>query len=315
MNQKLRCVVITLISLCFVYLSPKYLQAQDEAHLIESAHDFAVDLVSLSKDLPSRWMATQQRQRIDTGKIDEFLVQGNFFFEFMASDATLGVVYTYLREGGESSSTKPRKIDSIESVVEASVRKDMVLHRLQNEGWKEHSSLPKFGYPSTFPFNWCIGFLNSASSGTLRDENILTTAFWGRGSECLTALKEGNNLVSIWGKEGNESYLKKISFDGETGLIKEFSLIKPHNNQFTKKDLQQKKYSVVEQGTVEWKSFPGLRAESKKELHVPVLVKVMSVMNEGSEIECTVQIEWKFGSDVPDSVFEDPRTSLFKRPF
>lgn len=316
MNVKVCSIVGMLIAIAISFVSVAPAQDQDDAYLIESAQDFAVDMVARSKGLPKRWMATQKRELVDTSRIAEGSIATAYYFEFMASDSELEVVYSYLRAGDTMIKSDVAIEGTIEAYVEASVRKDMVVHRLQNEDWKIYPTLPKFSYPTTMPFNWCIGFLNSSSSGIMRGSDLLSLAFWAGGKRsCFTAFKEGKDLVSIWGVVGHPQSLLEITFDTETGLIKEYAAVKPYNEIVTKKEIRQKKYSVLEKGTVQWKAYPGLRPDRKEDLQVPVLVKIVSTMNEGKEVECTVQIDWKFGSDVPESVFEDPRTPKFKQPF
>lgn len=316
MNVRNCSIVSMLIACALSFVSVAPAQDKDDAYLIESAQDFAVDMVARSKELPKQWMATQKRELVDSSRIAEGSISTAYYFEFMASDSEREVVYSYLRAGDTMIRSDVAIDGTIEAYVEASVRKDLVLHRQQNEDWKIHPTLPKFSYPTTMPFNWCIGFLNSSRSGIMRSSDLLSLAFWAGGKrECITAFKEGKDLVSIWGVAGDARSLLEITFDTDTGLIKEYAAVKPHNEIVTKKEVRQKKYSVLEKGTVQWKAYPGLRPDHKDDLHVPVLVKIVSTMNEGQEIECTVQIDWKFGSDVPDSVFEDPRTPQFQKPF
>ena len=156
----------------------------------------------------------------------------------------------------------------------------------------------------------------------MRREDFLSTFFFGPKNQPLAAWRnKESHLVYFWGgitmpDSEIPPYATRVVFNKDTHLIDQYALVFVEKG-VNEENLQKQDYRFVEQGEVKW-SKVSIKSKDQKsqsqpeELYVPVRVRVISVMNEGEELEFTNHIQWLFGDDVPDSALVDPRSKEFQ---
>jgi hypothetical protein len=319
-----RCRLNTILLAIFttVWLAPILpAQIQDEIRQknIDLAESLVADLIVMPESLSDRWAARQQRVKRNT--IDLIAKKGyheSRVEEVWASDRKKSLVYT-------RSSLVNRDITGDQEVGDGDFGDPTVLIRTMGakemikvgaEPWSSTGFQPRHQANSSFPLNWAIGFLNSATTGSMRKTEYMKNVLVGLGRTCLEAYPDkSGNFVTYWGRDGEvvpDAYAQQVVFSKKDGLTISYACLK-FKKVVNRASILKGDFDKVEHGSVEWKSFPRANKNGKA-MMLPVRVEVLSVMNEGQEIECVNEITWKFGKDVPDSVFVDPQVGEIIEP-
>lgn len=288
---------------------------------VQLAEEWATEISALPAKLPERWATRQVRMQFNTAQLAELKVHETFVEEIAAKDGDKAAYTKY--SAGSKSHIVNRTTDGLGMQVTTAIRGNRKLFRIQKEDWQQVEKIPNIGYPSTMPFNWCVGLLTSARSGSMGEDDYLTGIFRSHNRKCLAAWRNQEaDLVSFWGLPTEPGgrippIAMRIIFDDTTHLISEYALVYFEDG-VNLENIKRQDYRFIEKGEVEWSpetvSTKPSESGAIQQLHVPVFIKVLSTMNKGEEIECENRIQWLFGDEVPDATFKDPRTSEFEEP-
>lgn len=280
---------------------------------IESAQELAAELIARRSELPIPWSAKQTRTLINVARLQEALIFQESIEEINSFDTEERVQYSRILKG-TGNANDPFGTDGIQRF--ASDKE--ILVRIKGRAWQVVDKIPHLNAPATDPFNWCMGFVNSARIGTLGEDH-LATIFYGLKRECLKAWKnKDGELVSFWGRlEKQRSPIEpqmafQVVFDTQRRTIVRYALLS-FEQEVTLEKIAKGKFDVIESGKVTWKPHT-VRGKEKLEMLLPVRVRLLSVMNPGEDIECVNTIQWLLGDNVPKSAFIDPRKSGFAEP-
>ncbi len=291
-----------------------------EKKTLALAEECAANLLGLQTDLPTRWAVLQRRTSTNTGAIADLKINVSEVEEVWAHDSLRKITYSR----GLFNSKGMSDVNATEAFpmgVFFHESPQQIVEKLDQNDWIVVRKKSNIGYNCTFPLAWSVGLLNSARSGSMGSDQYLSGLFLGTRS-CLYAKQLNNNLVTgVWGSTTATFpfYALKVTFDIDRQVPTEYALVQ-FQGSITLDAVREGKFKEVEKGSVEWKEFRldpkvvGKVKKDKEKILLPVKVRVLSVMNKGEEMECENELLWKFGKDVPDSVFVDPTKSPPQEP-
>jgi hypothetical protein len=289
-------------------------QIQDEvnAKLIVHAEDLMIELLDRRANLPNKWAALQEREVQNLTKLEQLEAGVTKTREFWAHSKAKNITIQHLQQ----SSHYDRGIDRTEAIdMELQVYKKpgLCLYKQNLKPWQIVPKVPFTGYPTTDPFNWCIGTYGSSKSGKL-DESWIDAFVSKR--VCVHASETKVGLRAVWGNplaQAKQSSTATLLFDKFTSLPVSVTW------NFYPKDWDPKNFAKVEnrsyeKATITWQA---LKIENQPNLYLPTKIEIVNLgVLEEEHHEVVNRIRWLINDQVPDSLFEDPtKNEIVEPPF
>ncbi len=305
MELKCSCGFAFILATIFASTCCGQIQLEMEAKLIERAEECAMELLNKRLNLPNKWAALQEREEQNLTNVEQLEAGITQTTEFCAHHKLNGVTIQRMSQNSHYDRGTDRT-DALDMETRKYRKPGLCLYKANSKEWKIVPKIPFDGYPSTDPYNWCIGSYGAVHFGS--DEGQIELIF--AKNVCLSAKEIKAGLQTIWGGplvQKRPSSLVTIVFDKQTHLP--VSVSRDFYPSWDPKNYVKLKHHTYSKLAVTWQEF------KEANIYLPVKIEMTDTgALEKQHVEVVNRIRWLLNDQVPDAIFEDPTKHTIVEP-